>query len=52
MKMKIKMVWRKVRAILDIIETNKFYLITFKDDESVNWRTEYNIKIIDIQEKI
>jgi hypothetical protein len=34
---------RKVLAIWDIITTNKFYLVTFKDNGDVNWRTEYNM---------
>lgn len=43
---------RKIRAILDIIKTNKFYLVTFTDDNEVNWRTEFNIDAEEIHDKI
>jgi hypothetical protein len=48
----MKSFFRKIRAILDIISTNKFYLITFKDNGEVNWRTEYNIDANEIHDKI
>jgi hypothetical protein len=43
---------RKLRAIIDIVRTNKFYLITFTDDDEVNWRTEFNINSEEIHDKI
>jgi len=34
---------RKLRAILDIIKSRKFFLATFNDDNTLDWWTEYNI---------
>lgn len=34
---------RKLRAILDIIKSDKFFLATFKDNNDLDWWTEYNI---------
>lgn len=34
---------RKLRAILDIIKSDKFFLATFKEDNELDWWTEYNI---------
>ena len=34
---------RKLRAILDIIKSKKFVLLTFKEDNAVDWWTEYGI---------
>ena len=48
----MKDIYRKLLAIKDIITTKKFYLITFKENEDVNWRTEYNIDRDDIIDKI
>lgn len=48
----MKSIKRKLRAIWDIITTNKFYLVTFKDNGDVNWRTEFNINRDDYGEKI
>jgi hypothetical protein len=42
----------KFKAIIDIIKSKKFYLITFTDDDEVNWRTQYNINADDIHDKI
>lgn len=48
----MKKIKRKLRAIWDIITTDKFYLVTFKDNGDVNWRTEYNIVRNDYFDKI
>jgi hypothetical protein len=42
----------KFKAIIDIIKSKKFYLITFTDNDEVNWRTQYNINADDIHDKI
>lgn len=34
---------RKLRAILDIIKSDKFFLATFKENNELDWWTEYNI---------
>jgi hypothetical protein len=34
---------RKIRAILDIIKSDKFFLATFKQNNELDWWTEYNI---------
>lgn len=39
----MKTVKRKLRAILDIIKSDRFFLATFKKDKKLDWWTEYNI---------
>ena len=34
---------RKLRAILDILKSDKFFLATFKKNNELDWWTEYNI---------
>lgn len=34
---------RKFRAILDVIKSDKFFLATFKENNELDWWTEYNI---------
>ncbi len=48
----MKNIKRKLLAIWEIITTDKFYLVTFKNDGDVNWRTEYNIVRGDYKETI
>ena len=48
----MKNILRKIRAIVDIITSNKFYLVTFTDENEVNWRTEFGIYYDDIIDKI
>ena len=50
--MKLKRIKMKFRAILDILYTNKFYLITFTDDDKVNQRTQFNIDAKKIHDDI
>ena len=52
MRNRILMTYRKLVAIIDIIRDNKFYLITFDENDEPKWRTEYNIIIDEIHEKI
>ena len=42
----------KILAIIDILVSKKFYLVTFTEDNEVNWRTEYNIDADEIHDKI
>ncbi len=42
----------KIRALIDVISSKKFYLITFDEDTNVKWRTEYNINPDEIHDKI
>lgn len=39
----MKTIKRKLRAIFDIIKSDKFFLATFKEDNELNWWTEFNI---------
>ena len=48
----MKRFYLKTKAILDIILAKKFYLVTFKDNNDVDWRTEYNIDPDEIHDKI
>lgn len=48
----MKVFTRKIGAILDIINSNKFYLVTFTDNDEVNWKTEFNIVAEEIHDKI
>jgi hypothetical protein len=48
----MKDIKKKALAIWDIITTNKFYLVTFKENGDVNWRTEFNIIREDYKETI
>ena len=49
---KIEKLKLKLLAIIDIIMSDKFYLITFTPEEDVDMRTQYNIKSEDIHDKI
>lgn len=40
----MKKIKRKLRAILDIIKSDKFFLATFKKDNKIDWWTEFNIE--------
>ena len=40
----MKTIKRKLRAILDIIKSDKFFLATFKEDNELDWWTEFNIE--------
>jgi len=39
----MKKLKRKLRAILDIIKSDKFFLATFNKNNDIDWWTEYNI---------
>ena len=40
----MKRIKRKLRAIIDIIKSDKFFLATFKEDNELDWWTEFNIE--------
>ena len=39
----MKTIKRKIRAIIDIIKSDKFLIVTFKEDNKIDWWTEFNI---------
>lgn len=40
----MKTIKRKLRAIIDIIKSDKFFLATFQEDNELDWWTEFNIE--------
>lgn len=42
----------KLRAILDIIKSDKFIIATFKEDNELDWWTEFNITRDDYIDKL
>jgi len=48
----MKKLKQKLRAILDILFSNQFYLVTFDGNNNVLWRTEYYVDAEEIHDKI